>query len=125
MCGDLSTNLLDLDKLCPCLLKVEELAQAQGVTLSDFNCKTSLMPIEAALWVTEPAQRPMVDHVLASMYDPHTLTVFSASGAMYSHSVGTEEWEELRVPSGFPMTLVRGGTSRLQMTAGRQGCIFK
>jgi len=44
LCGELSFNILDLDKLCPCLLKVEELAQ--GVSLSDFNCKTSHLPIE-------------------------------------------------------------------------------
>ncbi len=67
----------------------------------------------AIIWSTQEEKRPIFDVVLSVLYDPDVVVYFSINGVLVSHRVGTDSWEELKIPSGFST----GGNTRL--VAGR------
>ncbi len=59
------------------------------------------MPMAGVRWVSDESLRPDLDLVLSTLYDPTSTVYISADGVLYSHVLGTEEWTELKMPSGF------------------------
>lgn len=64
-----------------------------------------IVPVEAAGWVVDPALRPLLDTLLASVLDPGARVYFSAAGEVWEHTVGSAEWPSHRVPASFPGAL--------------------
>jgi hypothetical protein len=68
----------------------------------------------AIKWSADPTKRADFDQILSVLYDPDTLVYFSVDGQIIAHPVGSEEWIDLKIPTGF----ARGGVAG-RLVAGR------
>lgn len=89
--------------------------RVQELTSRHMLIAPALVPVEAANWAADEAQRDELMLILSSMFDPDETVYFAASGEVIQHTVGTAEWTSLRVPT----SLARAGGVNGRLVAGR------
>ena len=61
----------------------------------------ALLPLDAAAWAMDDSKRDELMLMLASMMDPESLVYFSSGGELVQHTVGTPQWDALKVPTNL------------------------